>query len=1170
MILLLGTRAQAQSVLWEKTFGTETAVHEVQPTADGGYITIGSSGYYPVVRIHIMKTDASGNKQWEKLYGGTDASGGDNAYGYTIQQNTDGSYLLGGQRNNRMILMKLSSGGDSVWSKNYGGTGHGSIVSLLRTSDGFVAGGSLVAQGNTSGNIYYFKTDASGNVQWEKTLGGGGVNAIRQTSDGGYIIAGMIDAQGSGDPYLLKTNSSGDKAWDRTYPGIHSTNDRDEATGVQQTSDGYIVTGTRAVTGSSFDTDLFLLKTDASGSRTWEKAFGGSGYDGGNSVRQASDGGFVVAGWEGPTTSYTTIKVYLLKTDASGSRQWDFEPRDGYAHSLLLLADGNVVIAGATGTQGYLAKISTPAPAPPRYFVIVDAKNNPIAGQEFTLYHATMKPGNDREITRQTTDPQGRITIDPSWYNDGDSVRIARVVYTAPTKKPLHDIVGDVAYRVMLDNDKFDESKTLPLTDVKFDRYDSDPNVTEQRITLDHTTILYDLVISIEWDADDAFIADIARGIPMAANYLYDVSDGQIGLGKVVIVEDRQLWKGADVLFTASTETWPHAGIEGFLTGNLGDNEQAILPRRWYGDPSLVRKYSTQDDWLQTYTEDNYRNFVHELGHQLLGFRDEYIDALGNNLNKGINLGFMDSQYTPQIKKDITTAYPSQLDVIYSTEMSSAERYRPQDQNTRQYVLRGGDCWTDYEKRYEKSYGGIFCPITKPSERTALAAGTNYLLGPNDQLYTAPGYDASSMTQMTIYTNSTKLFNGITTVTLTKNGSNVPFPEMQITLKKSSRTIDLGKTNKQGQLRLLGAQAGDQYLGSGTFDKQIQTLSALVPSRTDRKGDDARLASVDSNIAVTAHPVNGTFTFVPTAAYRADAGVDLGLVMNREFTQPPSLHIELDSASTIDRALGFSQSQSAYSLSLDSLPGNGLAILTGYDDAHEPFPAFLHYSTVTFSTEVYGDNGGVWLLLDSAYASLQGLTFLSSGLPSPSDGLDQDAERGGDVHALALSPAAGSLAGSNGLTIRYSDDDLVNHPETSLRIFKLNESARRWEKIGGVVDTLHNEVNVQISSAGTYAAFTTGQSSGIRLNEDAGESLSLSAAYGNGNVTIELGLADRERATLTIFNSLGQPVAVPLSQELSSGTHRLLWNPAGVPSGVYYCQVRTTSDMKTVKVSVMK
>jgi hypothetical protein len=137
---------------------------------------------------------------------------------------------------------------------------------------------------------------------------------VQQTSDGGYILAGTESfVTGVSSVYLLKTNASGNKTWEKTF---HETL-YDSGYSVQQTLDGgYIIAGTTDL----LDSDVYLIKTDAAGSEEWHKTFGGTRADYGRSVQQTSDGGYIVAG---TTFSFDGAgsDVYLIKADAEGNAE---------------------------------------------------------------------------------------------------------------------------------------------------------------------------------------------------------------------------------------------------------------------------------------------------------------------------------------------------------------------------------------------------------------------------------------------------------------------------------------------------------------------------------------------------------------------------------------------------------------------------------------------------------------------------------------------------------------------------------------------------------------------------------------------------------------------------------------------------------------------------------
>ena len=173
------------------------------------------------------------------------------------------------------------------------------------------------------GNSLFGVVNGEPEEEWDKTFGGTGYDrawSVQQTSDGGYIIAGDTNSYGagSGDFWLVKTDSSGKKQWDKTFGGTGY----DRAFSVQQTSDsGYILAGGTWSYDMGFR-DFWLVKTDSSGNKQWDKTFGGTGYDRANSVQQSSDGGYIIAG---DTNSYGAGSgdFWLIKVKAEPTEQMD-------------------------------------------------------------------------------------------------------------------------------------------------------------------------------------------------------------------------------------------------------------------------------------------------------------------------------------------------------------------------------------------------------------------------------------------------------------------------------------------------------------------------------------------------------------------------------------------------------------------------------------------------------------------------------------------------------------------------------------------------------------------------------------------------------------------------------------------------------------------------------
>jgi len=359
--------AQAPDTAWTRTYGgsdDNDYGYSVQQTTDGGYIVAGYTYSYTSGSedIYLIKTDSSGDTLWTRTYGGIDDD-----RGYSVQQTSDGGYIIAGETYSYgaglsdLYLIRTNDLGDTLWTRIYGGGGFDRGYSVQQTSDG----GYIVA-GVRFDYVWLIKTNSLGDTLWTRIYGNTGGNSVQQTTDGGYIVAGTIFDAGSNDIYLIKTNGLGDTLWTKTYGG----SDTEYGSSVQQTTDGgYIVAGETRSYGSYGD--VYLIKTNSLGDTLWTKTFGrwSYTYDYGYSVQQTTDGGYIVAG--GTSLNYRD-DVYLIKTNSLGDTLWtkcthsgkDTEPDDYYGYSVQQTTDGGYIVAGAFDPYGggtysdvYLMKI---------------------------------------------------------------------------------------------------------------------------------------------------------------------------------------------------------------------------------------------------------------------------------------------------------------------------------------------------------------------------------------------------------------------------------------------------------------------------------------------------------------------------------------------------------------------------------------------------------------------------------------------------------------------------------------------------------------------------------------------------------------------------------------------------------------------------------------------
>lgn len=178
-------------------------------------------------------------------------------------------------------------------------------------------------------------------IQWQKNLGGSRndeVNSAQKTSDGGFIIAGSsssIDGDVTGnrslnyDIWVVKTDASGTIQWQKTYGGTNS----DTATSIKTTADGgYIVTGTTFstngdVNGYKGNGDIWVIKINSTGGIQWQKTFGGTKTDMATAIEQNPDGSYILLGStnsndEDVTQNSGEFDYWVVKINATGSIIW--------------------------------------------------------------------------------------------------------------------------------------------------------------------------------------------------------------------------------------------------------------------------------------------------------------------------------------------------------------------------------------------------------------------------------------------------------------------------------------------------------------------------------------------------------------------------------------------------------------------------------------------------------------------------------------------------------------------------------------------------------------------------------------------------------------------------------------------------------------------------------
>ena len=429
-------------ILWDKTFGGAYGdrFYSLQQTSDGGFILCGkiSAGFFQGSCLFV-RTDGDGNEIWNTVL-----DAGDRKTGTTVQQTSDGGFIVGGNNGlggNGLWLTRTDSDGNQLWSKVFGETGYGSSVQQM-PDGGFILAGYTNSRGAGENDCWLIRTDGDGNELWNKTFGGTGndfCHSVQLTTDGGLILAGGHDTYSTeeGDLWLIRTDGDGNELWSNTFGGTR----RDYANSVQQTSDGGFILLGETLSYGAGDNDFFLVRTDGDGNELWSKAFGGTSYEYPTSVQQTLDGGFSLLGH---TNSFGAGggDFWLIKTDSEGNESWNktFGGSGNewtYPGCLQQTSDGGVAMAGSTtsygagGEDAWLVRTAGDAPPPCDLEVGLSGYPEEILRGDYLSFDAMAANPCDAPLTfdRALMNITGPASLEKTLY-DGEPFPVAESVAT--------------------------------------------------------------------------------------------------------------------------------------------------------------------------------------------------------------------------------------------------------------------------------------------------------------------------------------------------------------------------------------------------------------------------------------------------------------------------------------------------------------------------------------------------------------------------------------------------------------------------------------------------------------------------------------------------------------------------------------------------------------------
>jgi len=299
---------------------TESEANSIEKTSDGNYIVtghMGGQGSWSTRNLFRMKVDEACDTLWTKMIGGTTQE----EVGYSVIETNDNgfvttgftkSYGAGGKD---VYLIKTDADGNLQWQKWYGGSSDDEGYSVIQTNDlGFLIAARTSSYGQ-GGDIWIIKTDSSGDTLWTKLIGGtksDQVNKVIETSGNDYLIVGSFRlTDNSYDMYLIRMDANGDTLWTKKYD---RNNRWDVGYDVVEVEDSnFIIAG-------YLDSRPSMLKIDIQGDTLFTKTYGAEDPSGFVSISQTSDGNFFVLKPD-EYSGVPYILVYKIDSDGNEIRQ---------------------------------------------------------------------------------------------------------------------------------------------------------------------------------------------------------------------------------------------------------------------------------------------------------------------------------------------------------------------------------------------------------------------------------------------------------------------------------------------------------------------------------------------------------------------------------------------------------------------------------------------------------------------------------------------------------------------------------------------------------------------------------------------------------------------------------------------------------------------------------
>ncbi|ASS50630.1 MAG: hypothetical protein A3D31_13790 [Candidatus Fluviicola riflensis] len=249
-------------------------------------------------------------------------------------ENSSGDLVFAGTNSNFIPffgnIVKMNSAGTVQWAKAY----TGGIASSINDIKAVSSGGYIVTGSSSNGGAILIRVDENGNTLWSKRYqcpdfagkpSSEYGNAVIETSDGGFVVAGGVDYFWDGvsgstvdtsSALGFKVNSAGTLQWSRIFTVTVANPDEHYFNDVAESADGYVFVGISSEGSGALSDDgdyprnALLAKTTTAGATTYINRWGSgnTSSQGLNCITSLSTGNLVIGGYDDVHATITRIQ----------------------------------------------------------------------------------------------------------------------------------------------------------------------------------------------------------------------------------------------------------------------------------------------------------------------------------------------------------------------------------------------------------------------------------------------------------------------------------------------------------------------------------------------------------------------------------------------------------------------------------------------------------------------------------------------------------------------------------------------------------------------------------------------------------------------------------------------------------------------------------------------